>query len=80
MNRTAWFSAFTPQLAGSAFVADPDSANDLAGGGNHPKPMAAMGETFKLAMAGLPVKYFTPPSGEMLGRAHPHALPPLPPD
>ena len=39
-NRTAWFSAFTPQLAGSAFVADPDSAADPAGGGLHPLPMA----------------------------------------
>lgn len=75
-NRTAWFSAFTPQLAGSAFVADPDSAANPAGGGLHPLPMAAMGATFAEALKGMPVEHFTPPSRTMLGRAHPHPLPP----
>jgi membrane peptidoglycan carboxypeptidase len=79
-NRTAWFSAFTPQLAGSAFVADPDSAADPAGGGLHPLPKAALGSTFAAAVRGMPVEYFTPPSPAMLGRAHPHALPPAAPN
>ena len=73
-NRTAWFSAFTPQLAASAFVADPDSAADAAGGGQHPKPMATVGETMKNVMKGLPVEGFTPPSNAMLGASHPHKL------
>lgn len=73
-NRTAWFSAFTPQLAGSSFVADPDSAAHLAGAGQHPKPMDTIGLTFKEVMKGLPVEHFTPPSGNVLGAAHPHAL------
>ncbi len=74
-NRTAWFSAFTPQLAASSFVADPDSANDPAGAGNHPKPREAVAATLAAAMRGLPVEHFTPPTGAMLGKAHPHALP-----
>jgi membrane peptidoglycan carboxypeptidase len=69
-NRTAWFSAFTPQLAASSFVADPDSADDIAGVGQHPKPMATVGQTMKHAMAGMPVEHFTPPSNAMLGAAH----------
>jgi membrane peptidoglycan carboxypeptidase len=74
LNRTAWFSAFTPQLAASAFVADPDSAQDIAGTGQHPKPMATVGESMYKAMNGLPVEHFTPPSNAMLGAAHPHKL------
>ena len=73
-NRTAWFSAFTPQLAASSFVADPDSARDAAGGGQHPKPMATVGASMAHAMKGLPVMHFTPPSNEMLGSPHPHKL------
>ncbi|HKE64023.1 MAG TPA: transglycosylase domain-containing protein [Micromonosporaceae bacterium] len=79
-NRTAWFSCFTPQLAGSAFVADPDSANDPAGGGLHPLPRVALSTTFADAVKGMPVMGFTPPSSAMLGRSHPHALPPVPND
>lgn len=74
-NRAAWFSAFTPQLAVSSFIGDPDNPNDAAGSANHPKPMATVGETMRLAMRGLPVLYFTPPSKAMLGAAHPHELP-----
>lgn len=76
-NRTAWFSAFTPQLAASSFIADPDSAQDAAGAGNHPLPRATVATTMASAMRGLPVEYFTPPSSAMLGAAHPHELPPL---
>jgi membrane peptidoglycan carboxypeptidase len=76
-NRTAWFSAFTPQLAGSAFIADPDSAQHAAGSGNHPFPRASLADTFRKAMQGLPVRYFTPPSNAMVGQAHPHKLPPV---
>ena len=73
-NRTAWFSAFTPQLAVSCFVADPDSAADIAGTGQHPKPMATVAQTMRRAMKGLPVEHFTPPSNAMLGAPHPHNL------
>ncbi len=73
-NRTAWFSCFTPQLAASAFVADPDSAADIAGGGQHPKPMATVGRTMHDAMEGMPVEGFTPPSNAMVGAAHPHEI------
>jgi hypothetical protein len=36
--------------------------------------MATVGMTMKQAMQGLPVEGFTPPSGAMLGAAHPHKL------
>jgi membrane peptidoglycan carboxypeptidase len=77
-NRTAWFSAFTPQLAGSCFIADPDSAQHVAGQGNHPFPRATLATTFTDAVKGMPVQDFTPPSSNMLGQAHPHNLPALP--
>jgi membrane peptidoglycan carboxypeptidase len=74
-NRAAWFSAFTPQLAASAFISDPDSPQDAAGGGNHPKPKLTIQETLHNALKGEPVLHFTPPSGAMLGAANPHKLP-----
>jgi membrane peptidoglycan carboxypeptidase len=76
-NRTAWFSAFTPQMAASSFVADPDSAADPAGSGLHPLPRATVAATLAAAMRGLPVEFFTPPSSRMLGRPHPRPLPPI---
>ena len=36
-------------VAASGFVADPDSAADAAGGGQHPKPMATVGQTTTLS-------------------------------
>ncbi|HKD98394.1 MAG TPA: transglycosylase domain-containing protein [Micromonosporaceae bacterium] len=76
-NRTAWFSAFTPQMAASSFVANPDSASDPAGTALHPLPRATVAATLAAAMRGLPVEYFTAPSSAMLGKAHPHPLPPI---
>ncbi|HEY7176829.1 MAG TPA: transglycosylase domain-containing protein, partial [Micromonosporaceae bacterium] len=76
-NRTAWFSAFTPQLAGSAFIADPDSAADAVGGGLHPLPRVTLASTFAAAVKGMPVQGFTPPTKAMLGKPHPHPLPPI---
>jgi membrane peptidoglycan carboxypeptidase len=76
-NQAAWFTAFTPQLAASAFVSDPDSPKDPAGGANHPLPRLTVAETMKAALQGLPVEGFTPPSSQMLGRPHPHPLAPI---
>jgi membrane peptidoglycan carboxypeptidase len=74
-NKAAWFSAFTPQLAASSFVSDPDNPHDAAGGANHDKPRLAVAESMRNAMRGLPVLHFTPPSSAMTGRPRPHTLP-----
>lgn len=74
-NRAAWFSAFTPQLAASSFVSDPDNPHNPAGQANHAKPRDAIVETLRRALRGEPVLYFTPPSDAMIGSSHPHDLP-----
>ena len=74
-NQAAWFSAFTPQLAASAFISDPDNPHNPAGGANHPLPRLTVAESMKAALRGLPVLHFTPPSSAMTGRPNPHNLP-----
>ncbi|TMM36177.1 MAG: penicillin-binding protein [Actinobacteria bacterium] len=66
--RSVWFIGFTPQLAGCAFVADPDNPLDLAGESQYRKPIATISLTMRDAMRGLPVLGFTPPPAGMLGR------------
>ena len=74
-NRAAWFSAFTPQLAASSFISDPDSPQNAAGSANHPFPKATVQDTLHDALKGQPVLQFNPPSGAMLGASHPRPLP-----
>ncbi len=74
-NKAAWFSAFTPQLAASAFISDPDNPHNAAGSGNHPKPVQTVQQSLRNALRGQPVLHFTPPSSKMTGAAHPHKLP-----
>lgn len=66
-TRAAWFVGFTPQLAGAAFVADPDNPFDVAGNGRHHMPLDAVTGTMRDAMAGKPVRYFAPPPSSMVG-------------
>jgi len=68
-TRAAWFIGFT-QLAGAAFVADPDNPFDVAGEWQYNKPIAAVTLTIHDAMRGLPVRGFAPPPANMLGRPH----------
>ncbi len=70
-NRAAWFVGFTPDLASAAFMADPDNPFHGVGGGNAYKPIEAVSQTLRDALAGQPVAYFTAPSGEILGKAPP---------
>jgi membrane peptidoglycan carboxypeptidase len=70
-DQAAWFTAFTPQLAASAFVSDPDNPRNPAGGANHPLPRVTVQQTLHNASRGLPVEHFTPPSHRMTGKAHP---------
>lgn len=61
-NRTAWFCGFTPQLAGAAFVADPDNSNDYVGSGRSTISKYTFAETVRDALKGQPKLKFTPPS------------------
>jgi membrane peptidoglycan carboxypeptidase len=64
-TRAAWFVGFTPQLAGAAFVADPDNPFDVAGEWQYNKPIATVTLTIRDAMKGLPVQGFAPPPASM---------------
>jgi membrane carboxypeptidase/penicillin-binding protein len=65
--RAAWFIGFTPQLAGAAFVADPDNPFDVAGEWQYHKPIDTIALTMRDVMRGLPVRDFVPPPSNMLG-------------
>ncbi|WP_051808757.1 transglycosylase domain-containing protein [Actinoplanes subtropicus] len=64
-NRTAWFCGFTPQLAGAAFVADPDDPNDFVGGGRSTMSKYTFAQTLNDALKGQPKLKFTPPSKQI---------------
>jgi len=64
-NRTAWFCGFTPQLAGAAFVADPDDPNDYVGSGRSTISKYTFAETLRDALKGQPKLKFTPPSKQI---------------
>ena len=68
-TRAAWFIGFTPQLAGAAFVADPDNPFDVAGEWQYNKPIDTVTLTIRDAMRGVPVRGFTPRPPSMLRRA-----------
>jgi membrane peptidoglycan carboxypeptidase len=67
-NRTAWFCGFTPQLAGAAFVADPDNSNDFVGSGRSTISKYTFAETLRDALKGQPKLKFTPPSQAMVSK------------
>jgi len=60
-NRTAWFCGFTPQLAGAAFVADPDNPDDYVGTSRGTISKYTLAETLKDALKGQRKMKFTPP-------------------
>lgn len=66
--RSAWFIGFTPQLIGAAFVADPDNPFDIAGTWQYHKPQDAVALTIRDAMRGVPVRGFTPPPPDLVGK------------
>ncbi len=68
-NRAAWFIGFTPDLAGAAFMADPDNPFHGVGGGNAWKPIEAVSLTLRDALKGRPIANFTAPEGEIVGKA-----------
>lgn len=74
-TRSAWFVGVTPELAGASFIADPDCTCDLAGDWNSWKPIDMVSGTIRDALAGKPIRYFTPPSGSLLRSSLAPAVP-----
>ncbi len=74
-TRAAWFVGFTPDLVGASFIADPDNPHDVAGDWNHWKPDQTVVDTIKRALAGSPVRYFTPPPASAVGTPQKVAVP-----
>jgi membrane peptidoglycan carboxypeptidase len=67
-NKTAWFCGFTPQLAGAAFVANPDDPNDHVGTGRGTISKYTFAETMRDALKGQPKLKFKAPSGKLVSR------------
>ena len=60
-TRAAWFVGFTPQLAGAAFIADPDSPSHAVGDSQSQKPVNTVSELLRDGLAGQPIMDFTYP-------------------
>jgi membrane peptidoglycan carboxypeptidase len=60
-NKSLWFCGFTPQLAASAFVADPDNPLDAVGSSRSTMNKYTVAETLKDALKGHPKVKFEPP-------------------
>jgi len=67
-NRTAWFCGFTPQLAGAAFVADPDNPDDYVGTSRGTISKFTLAETLRDVLKGQPKLKFTPPPKSIVHR------------
>ncbi|MER7280828.1 transglycosylase domain-containing protein [Dactylosporangium sp. NPDC000244] len=72
-DRAAWFVGMTPGLTVAGFIADPDNPLHRVGAGNAGKPREAVAETLRDALAGTPVRGFTPPSPQIVGKKPPAA-------
>jgi len=76
-TRAAWFVGFNRQLAGAAFVADPDNPFGVAGDSQHGKPIEAVTLTIRDALRGTEIKPFLPPPAAVVGTVRrlprPHA-------
>ncbi|MDM4720415.1 transglycosylase domain-containing protein [Micromonospora sp. WMMA1363] len=66
-TRSAWFVAFTPELAAASFISDPDNPFNAVGDGQSQIPIQAVGNTLKEALKGKPNRDFTPPSDAIVG-------------
>ncbi|WP_433610013.1 transglycosylase domain-containing protein [Dactylosporangium sp. CA-139114] len=72
-DRAAWFVGMTPGLTVAGFIADPDNPLHRVGSGNAGKPRETVAETLRDALAGTPVRGFTPPSSQIVGKQPPAA-------
>jgi membrane peptidoglycan carboxypeptidase len=66
-TRSAWFVAYTPELAAASFIADPDNPFNAVGDGQSQVPVSAVAQTLRDALKGQPTRQFTPPSDRIVG-------------
>lgn len=66
-TRSAWFVAYTPELAAASFISDPDNPFNAVGDGQSQIPIAAVAETLRDGLKGQPTRQFTPPSDAIVG-------------
>jgi membrane peptidoglycan carboxypeptidase len=74
-TRAAWFVGFTPELAAASFIADPDNPFDVAGDWNSWKPDASVANTLRGALAGSPVRNFSAPPADIIGKTQQASAP-----
>jgi len=74
-EKSAWFVGMTPGLTIAGFIADPDNPLHRVGSGNAGKPRETVAETLRDALAGTPVRNFTPPGPQITGKAAKAAKP-----
>jgi membrane peptidoglycan carboxypeptidase len=65
-TRSAWFVAFTPELAAASFLADPDNPFNAVGDGQAEKPVQSVAKTLRDALKDKPVRQFTPPGDKVV--------------
>jgi membrane peptidoglycan carboxypeptidase len=64
LTRSAFFIGYTPNLAGAAFVADPDRPN-VSAAAHERDALTAWGETMKVAVEKVPEKDFVKPGSKL---------------
>jgi membrane peptidoglycan carboxypeptidase len=69
-NRSAWFIGMTPGLTVAGFIADPDYPFHTVSHSDHDKPIKSVTETMRDALTGTPIRYFTAPPPEIVGKSH----------
>ncbi|GGM18558.1 hypothetical protein GCM10012279_41050 [Micromonospora yangpuensis] len=66
-TRSAWFVAYTPELAAASFISDPDNPFNAVGDGQSQIPIEAVARTLRDGLKGQPTRQFTPPSDRIVG-------------
>ncbi|MEV0806216.1 transglycosylase domain-containing protein [Micromonospora sp. NPDC050200] len=66
-TRSAWFVAYTPELAAASFIADPDNPFNAVGDGQSQVPVEAVAQTLRDGLKGTGTREFTPPSDRIVG-------------
>ncbi|WBB79583.1 transglycosylase domain-containing protein [Micromonospora sp. WMMD882] len=66
-TRSAWFVAYTPELAAASFISDPDNPFNAVGDGQSQTPVQAVANTLRDALKDQPKRDFTPPSDRIVG-------------
>ncbi|MDG4829097.1 transglycosylase domain-containing protein [Solwaraspora sp. WMMD1047] len=66
-TRSAWFVAYTPELAAASFLSDPDNPQNAVGDAQSQKPVQSVADTLRDALKDRPVRQFSAPSEEIAG-------------